>query len=598
VRRRLASAAVRRSQDERGLVLVLFAALMVALLGMSAIVVDLSQQRSSRRSAQSIADIAALGGGKSLSAGDPGAACVDAITYLNANVKDLSPKINAAGFCTQAGNNVTLTNCSVAGGSAQAKPTTTVGRYTVGLMYPVLDSDMTDARYTGKGKRDGTPCQRMGVRVGIKDNTYFGRVLGASTLEVSRLAVVKMSNSRGSRIPALWLLDPYGCTALAISGGSQLTLGDTSVSPPIPGVATIDSDGTKCSQNQTALSATGTGTFLKAIPTTGVNPGVISIYGLPIDAETCVGSACDPADVNAGRVAPQPVPAVERATRAPIDWRYNCKRGPNVFTPAYPAYHGIPMADCPVDVNLPPFVDQFTAAIGTSGQPLSFAQWSKTPGLKNCNVPAGLVEVTGNIWVDCNQLSIGSGTDLVFHGNVVFDGTVKMTGGSIRFNPPDVEGELTNLPSSCLMTINAFCLEQSSENAAWAYFRNGDFNITGGAIRLDKTLLFQKGGAIKATGGSAPVWSPPSEGPFKSLSLWSEAHTAYTVAGGGGLDLKGVFFTPEADPFKITGGGGVNQQHAQFISYHLDISGSGELKLAPDLEEYVAIPPKAGTLIR
>jgi hypothetical protein len=283
---------------------------------------------------------------------------------------------------------------------------------------------------------------------------------------------------------------------------------------------------------------------------------------------------------------------MERATRAPIDWRYNCKRGPNVFTPAYPAYHGVPMADCPVDVNLPPFVDQFTALIGTSGQPVGFPRWTDT---KSCNVPTGSVVINDNVWVDCNQLSVGSGTDLVFNGNVVFDGTVKMTGGSIRFNPAN---DQSTLGSGCLMTINAFCLSQSSQNAAWAYFRNGDLNVTGGTIRLDHTLIFQKGGAIKDTGGVAPVWSPPAEGPFKSLSLWSDAHTGYTVAGGGGLDLKGVFFTPEADPFKITGGGGVNQQHAQFVSYHLDISGSGTLKLAPDLEEYVAIPPKAGTLIR
>ncbi|HEX2212974.1 MAG TPA: Tad domain-containing protein, partial [Mycobacterium sp.] len=543
------------------------AALMVALLGLSAIVVDLSQQRSSRRSAQVIADLAALGGGKSLSAGDPGQACVDAITYLNINVKDLSPKINATDFCTQPGHNVALTSCNVTGGGTQAKPTTTVGRYAVTVMYPVLDTDMTDARYTGTGKRDGTPCQRMGVRVGIRDNTYFGRILGASTLDVSRLAVVKMSNSRGSRIPALWLLDPYGCTALGISGGARLTLGDTSVSPPIPGVATIDSDGTQCSQNQDTLSSTGTGTFINAIPTTGVNPGVISIYALPVDATQCVGTACNQADVDGGRVAPQPVPALERATRAPIDWRYNCKRGPNVFTPAYPAFHGVPMPDCPVDVTLPPFVDQYTALIGTSGQPVSssFARWTDT---KSCNVPSGTVVVNGNSWVNCNQLSIGAGTDLVFNGNVVFDGAVKMTGGSLRFNAANPSSAL---PSACLSAITASCLTSSSQNAAWAYFRNGDLNITGGSIRLDRTLVFQKGGAIKATGGSAPVWSPPGEGPFKSLSLWSEAHTDFTVAGGGGLDLKGVFFTPEADPFKITGGGGVNQQHAQFISYHLDI---------------------------
>lgn len=574
--------------------LVLFSVLMVAMLGMAAVVVDLGQQRSSRRSAQSIADLAALGGGRSLSAGDPGQACVDAITYLNINVKDLSPKIVPSDFCTQPGNHVALTNCNVTGGAVQAKPTTTVGRYTVTLMYPVLDPDIADANFTGTGKRDGTPCQRMGVRVGISDTTYFARILGADTTTTSRTAIVKMTNSRGSRIPALWLLDPHGCTSLTISGGAQLTLGDTSVSPPIPGVATIDSDATKCSSNQHTISASGTGTYVNAVPTTGSNSGVISLYALPVDATTCTAKACDQADVNGGRISPQPVPALERATRSPIDWRYNCKRGPNVFSPIYPAYHGIPLADCPVDVTLPPFVDQLEAAVGTSGQPVSssFARWTET---KSCNVPTGLVVINGNSWVDCNQLSIGAGTDLVFNGNVVFDGTVKMTGGSLRTNA----GNLASiLPSACQMAVTVTCLSSSSQNAAFAYFRNGDLNVTGGGVRFNHTLLYQKGGAIKYTGGVAPVWSPPSEGPFASLSLWSEASTAYTISGGGGLDLTGVFFTPEADPFKITGGGGVNQQHAQFIAYHLDISGSGELKLAPDMTLHIAIPPRAGTLIR
>ena len=584
----------RRAGDERGLVLVLFSILMVALLGMAAVVVDLGQQKSSRRSAQSIADIAALGGGKSLSAGDPGQACVDAITYLNINVKDLNPKIAASDFCSQPGDNVALTGCTVTGGSAQATPTTTVGRYQVTVMYPVLDADIADANFTGAGKRDGTPCQRMGVKVGITDSTYFGRIFGRRTLSTSRTAIVKMTNSRGSRIPALWLLDPHGCTALTVSGGAQLTLGDTTTSPPIPGVATIDSDATQCSQNQHTISASGTGTFVNAVPTTGVNSGVISLYALPVDATTCTAKACDQADVNGARISPQPVPALERATRSPIDWRYNCKRGPNVLTPIYPAFHGIPLADCPVDVSLPPFVDQFVAAVGAGGQPVgpSFARWTDT---KNCNVPTGTVVVTGNSWVDCNQLSIGNGTDLVFNGNVVFDGTIKMTGGSLRINAANAT---STLPSACQMAVTIPCLSSSSQKAAFAYFRNGDLSVTGGAIRFDNTLVFQKRGAIKNTGGVAPVWSPPSEGPFASLSLWSEESTGYTISGGGGLDLRGVFFTPEANPFKITGGGGVNQQHAQFIAYHLDISGSGVLKLAPDQTLHIAIPPRAGTLIR
>ena len=126
----------------------------------------------------------------------------------------------------------------------------------------------------------------------------------------------------------------------------------------------------------------------------------------------------------------------------------------------------------------------------------------------------------------------------------------------------------------------------------------GDLNVTGGSLNFHHTVVYQKGGALKDTGGSSPTWSPPTEGPFAGLSLWSEASTGYTINGGGGLDLSGVFFTPEANPFKITGGGGVTQQHAQFISYHLKISGNGALNLAPDTTLYVAIPPRAGTLIR
>ncbi|HKN39507.1 MAG TPA: pilus assembly protein TadG-related protein [Acidimicrobiia bacterium] len=592
----LARRLLARSREEQGFVLVLFALLMVALLGVAAVVVDLGQQRSSRRSAQAIADLAALGGGKSLSAGDPGQACVDAITYLNMNVQDLSPKITASTFCTgQPGNNVTATSCTVTGGIAQAKPTTTVGRYAVTLMYPVLDSDMADSHFTGTGKRDGTACQRMGVKVGITSPAYFGRIFGTSTLQTSRTAIVKMTNSIGSRIPALWLLDPYGCTPLSISGGAQLTLGDASASPPIPGVATIDSDGTQCSQNQDTLMVGGSGSYINAVPLTGTNPGVISLYALPADATTCVGTACNPSDVNAGLVAPQPVPALQRATRSPIDWRYNCKRGPNVFSPIYPPYHGITLADCPPDVNLPPYIDQFTAIVGTSGQPVdsSFARWRAT---QNCNVPSGTFVVTGNAWVDCNTLNLGNGSNVVFNGNVVFDGTVAMTNGSsLTFNSGNASSAL---PSACQAAVTTSCAASSSQNAAFAYFRNGDLTNNGGTLTLRHTFMYQKGGAIKDTAGAAPTWSPPSEGPFAALSLWSEKSDVYTINGGGGLDLSGVFFTPEANAFKLTGGGGVNQQHAQFIAYHLELSGSGTLKLAPDNTQYIAIPPRAGTLIR
>ena len=44
-----------------------------------------------------------------------------------------------------------------------------------------------------------------------------------------------------------------------------------------------------------------------------------------------------------------------------------------------------------------------------------------------------------------------------------------------------------------------------------------------------------------------------------------------------------MFFTPEAQPFKLTGGGNWGQQHAQFISYDLKIDGGAILQMASNL---------------
>jgi hypothetical protein len=253
-------------------------------------------------------------------------------------------------------------------------------------------------------------------------------------------------------------------------------------------------------------------------------------------------------------------------------------------TYAYPSYHGITIPDC--DTGAPAYIDQLVAAVGTSGAPGTFTT------MTNCS-PSGNLTLSGNVWVNCPTFSVGNGTNVTFNGNVVFQGDVKMTGGSIGVNAVNPN----TLLGGCMTVVNAACLNSSSANAAFVYQRAGDFSITGGALALKHTFVYQTSGAVKDTGGAAPTWSPPIEGPFSHLSLWSEKSDAYTINGGGGLDLTGVFFTPEANPFKITGGGGVNQQHAQFISYHLTVSGSGVLNMAPD-PQAVSIPPKAGVLIR
>ncbi|MDQ1492429.1 MAG: hypothetical protein QOJ23_4943, partial [Actinomycetota bacterium] len=438
---------------------------------------------------------------------------------------------------------------------------------------------------TGTGTKDGTYCDRMAVKVTVTNPAYFSRVLGATSTSTTRTAVVKKT-AKGKAIPALWLLDPTGCVSLAASGGAQLSVGDTTTSPPIPGLVTIDSDGTKCTGTQTTISSTGSGTVIQAVPTTGTKPGAISLFALPPRATVCSssGHACDPSDVSSGAIKPQPTPVDDRATRSPVDWRYNCKSLPGLTTYAYPSYHGITLPDC--DTGAPAYIDQLVARVGTSGSP-----GSSFSTLTNCS-PSGTLTVTGNVWVNCGTFSVGNGTNVTFNGNVVFQGDVSMSnGGSITVN-----GGTGPLSTDCATAITAACLGSSSPNAAIVYQRTGDLTVTGGTLTFNHAFLYQKSGALKDN-GAAPKWSPPLEGPFSQLSLWSEKSTDYSIAGGGGLDLAGVFFTPEAAPFKITGGGGVAQQHAQFISYQLTISGSGALNMAPD-DKLVSISPKAGVLIR
>jgi hypothetical protein len=584
---RCRSRCVRASGDERGTVLILVAAAMSAVLGISAMVMDLELRRISARHQQAVADFAALAAGDDLDT-DPVAACRGAIEYVNANISD-APDLDPVPFCAQAGNDVGQTVCS-GGALGVARPQATSGRYTVSVRYPVLASEIADGRLSsGAGMNDGFPCQRMRVVVSMTNPSVFGRLFGAANVVTTRSAVVKVETTTTLKTPVLWLLDPVGCVALKASGGTTVNVGSTSPTV-IPGLINIDSDGSTCSSNTDTIVSTGAGTRINAIPTSGADVGAISLHALPSGSWSCIDPACSPADVAGGRITPQPVPVSKRATRALVDWRYDCKTG-------YPDYHGIDIEDCSDTATVPPYVTNLRGAIGPSGQPSGYSRWTSSG--YSCN-PSGNVTVpAGNWWIDCPSLGIGNGTTLTFTGgNIVTDGGISMTStSSLVVNAANPDSELS---ASCQAPfVTTPCLTESSSTAAFLYMRSGDLTMNGGSITLNATTVFQESGYLKLAGGANPGWSAPTEGPFAALSLWSELSSSqYQVNGGAGMALSGIFFTPEASPFSIAGGSPVSQQHAQFISYQLAISGGGTLNLAPDPHAFIQIPPQAGVLIR
>jgi hypothetical protein len=190
---------------------------------------------------------------------------------------------------------------------------------------------------------------------------------------------------------------------------------------------------------------------------------------------------------------------------------------------------------------------------------------------------------------------------------VVFDDNVTVSnGGTINFNTANTNA---TLPSSCTPpTVQTPCIANSSTNAAFVYIRGDNsttFQTSGtGTINANHTFVYGGTGSV-AFSGAPPTWTAPTEGPFAGLAYWTDMPatatnaqlSSFTITGGSGANLAGVFFTPEANPFKIAGGGNWGQQHAQFISYQLTVTGGGILSMAPD-PTAVLPPTLKGYLIR
>ncbi len=573
---------------ERGVILMIICLTLVPILFVVAIVVDLGYTRGGASLNQSSADLAALAGGKALSQRRYVAACTDIVKYINTNATGI-PAINATNFCA----GFATTVCS-SGTANQVTPTATSGKYTVSIRFPVPDSEIGDTTF-GAGLLDGLSCERMRVSITSREPSFFGGIGGKQFYSINRTATVRGGANVVPLVPALWLLDPVGCSVLNVQGGSKVLAGD--VSDPnhiIPGVILVDSDGSGgCSQTSTTLVTGGAGTEVRALPLTGPTDrvGQITLRALPFGYTSCTGTtACDQSAVGT-EILPQPTAAPVRATRAPVDWAWNCKA-------SYPNYLGIPVEGCPNADRSAPYIDRLISGAGSNGRPAGYQKWSS---FHSCN-PAGTVTVSGNWWVDCrtpNGLSIGNGSTVTFSGgNVIFDGGLKLLGGgalNINTNNPSA-----SLPAGCSPpTLALPCMTSSSSGAAFAYVRDGDWNLGGGTFTANATTLYlSPDSVLKGSGGSPPSWTSPSQGPFAGLSLWAEADDAFVISGGAGVSLQGSFFTPFADELTLTGGGSWGQQNAQFISYRLKVGGGSYLTMSPDPTSAVKLPPRSATLIR
>jgi Flp pilus assembly protein TadG len=614
---------VRRGhRDERGAIAVFSALVLTVMLGFTAILVDLGQMRSSARTEQAIADYAALAAGKALSENDPNTACRDAINYLNQNDKRITTAINASTACAS------ITN-SCANSTASRTATGTGNGTTVTVYNPVPNSVIqtsvaTNAPYwIGAGKNDGQACSRMRVVVTHNDTGLFAGIFGVTKEDTTRSATVVPPPPGGSP-PVLWLLDPHGCsTPLKVDGGSQVTVGTDTVQ----GVITIDSDGTdsKCTTSNTTVNVSGSGTFVKAIgpPGPSTTTGGINIVALPDGVSSCTNTvACSPSNVSSGQLLPQPQHGTA-ATRSYIDWKYNCLD--DYTTSLHPSTtFSSPMQPCPYTVGRGgtnyAYVDNLETAIGASGMPSNAWTEIKDQGNNKPCSTGNFEYPPGNYFVNCPKGNNGyvlNGRTVTFDGgNVVFGDNVTVSNnGVLNINTgtgtPGPKVGPVSLSSSCLNPSDfttTGCSTQYSQTAAYVYFRGDSttqFSTSGGGVVNLKHVFVYGGTGAVAFSGAPPTWTAPTEGPFTNLAYWTDMPktassnylSSFVITGGSGASLTGVFFTPEAQPFKLAGGGNWGQQKAQFISYDFTVTGGGVLRMAPD-PSYPTPAAEKGYLIR
>jgi hypothetical protein len=669
-----------RRRRERGVVLVVVALTMVAVLITAALVLDLGLVRQNRQADKSATDFAAAAGIRALEtpAGvpQPWKGVCTARDYLVANNRELAGMTgtytNGDGtatyttdpcastgvapyttLCTDHASSWAVFRGSVDGGRVQV---TIASGYRLGTdpRFPE-DSNASYASDTGRAALGG--CDQLAVIVEEGEAALFGGAAGATGYDSVVRSVARLElGTLGDATAALLLLERNDCRALSIGGtsGAKVIIegsGDN------PGIIHTDSlgNGSDCApadpQNGNILQVDGNPPDPRivvrraSLPVGDEAAGMLSMVALSgaTGANPADAASPWPAEVCAQRTA------TDCATTAPITGS-----GPTG-------------ADLIGRGHLDRRYRQ--PIIGLRDEAQTRFAWNDPTDL-----PAGWTAVACNdpgpftaarIWVDCaggefdgnNKTFAASVDDIVINGYVVVDGG----GSTLRFTSPDtlyIRGHGSNDAVSLTGTGNnifvndggltdgdgdGFVCDERFASAPSARTElvvgSGPILGEGGSgkvLRLCQTVVFMMDdsgspacpvptvdgvapydngcrGRLRVAGNNKLDWSAPNANnvtsptraqldEFEDLAFWSETQGSAgisSIEGGGGVRLSGIFFTPNADPFRVGGNGAYDIEDAQFITRKLEVAGNGTLLMRPDPQNALQVPVFGGfTLVR
>jgi hypothetical protein len=635
----------RRRVDESGVVAVMVALSLVALLVVTALVANRGLAREHKVANKSYTDASAAAGIRNLDPGDglsrPWVGVCAAVAYLRVNDPQLAAM--SSSWHTGAGVIVGLDPCATGSLLLSAictnnSPSTwgwytgTAGDLTVDVKSGYATPDPAfDAAGSGDNSATGG-CDQLAVIIHQTEAPGLGKVAaGSGNIVTAVRSVARMTAaSGGNASAALLILERTNCPAISVN--SNNTFIEVKGFGAAPGVIHSDSNGTgpACLPTNPAIygkfagppgisarqSETGS-PLLPGLITTVAGSGAAG--AVPANASDGPTKVCAE---NATPVAPSTSPPTSCAAaggralvgRGVVDRRYNSANNVGVQGAMAAAY------------------TQFTMT------PAQATTAGYTVYSGSCNNIAQ-VFTAAKMYFDCaggatfKTSSFTNTTQIVFNGDVKLNSTNSLsmpnvtklyikgsTGGGLQsmgtfnFNLGGSAtcASRTAAPNAQIVVgtgsfiggaQSTFHLCQTTvlmyNQQTWASCPVPNAPVSGtGAAPYDNSC----GGYVNVNAGGAMDWSAPNKfscllncqsqwDGLEDLALWTEASPQSSIGGGASMDITGVFFLPNANPFVISGHG--NQTiaaNAQFVARKLQVQGQGTLYMRPNPSDSFTLP--------
>lgn len=627
-----------RHRDDRGVVLVIFAAAMLIILVATAMVIDLGQGRFAKRNTQSAADFAGLaagyylaGHGSTPAVSNPRQACEAAIDSTQTNLDDFLPRLNAGQITAAcAGFPATAVGCT-----SYSPVVIDRGPYRLTIEYPVVADDLKDPRFGGSqaGAEDGTdPCERMSIGLRRNTSTSFAGVIGVDEVVTNARSVIRgRTSTTGKQAPAFLMLERTDCRTLGNSVGGSGNEGIVVENNGVdPGVIHSDSDATTNCSGNTDNAYAIYGSSLSGSPSINVWPGTGGAPGrIQTRATNGKGAAVYPGGLS---VEPETVDIIY--SRKVVDDKYNAgtneaiKGLHNTAAPLVRATTAFGIADnwavmdCSGAVSQPtPAVDRVFVDCAAFNKTTTFTGFKQVVfkdaiDLKQDNVlqfPAATsVIIRGPLAVPKGRMLLPVVTNFVVGGGVSVSNNSHLAVNTTSATSP-CPGPPSDPTTRKVATFSIFGGDPAFTSAGelaicqtTVYLggpKNRDYSVqqseAGGTCSADKPCPLISGnlavGARFVLGGGTVYWeapnryigtTPPTQG-LEDLALWAEGAGVTDIGSGSTLRSKGVFFAPNSS-YEVRSPASGLPVDAQFIARKLFLF-QGTMRMQPDKNNAVTV---------